>query len=202
MPGASPVHDALIRLIPRLRRYARLLRADPHAADDLVQDTLERACARLAQWRPDSDLRAWAFTIMHNLHVSETRRPRHRFESTAPYGDGPSDDCRRALPHGDEVSATAAVGDAPAEAARDPSGAWIAALDLERALRALPAAQRQVLMLVVFEDLTYEQTASVLGVPVGTVMSRLSRARAQLRALLEPGAPSGRGAAPRLRVLK
>ena len=79
----SPAHDALIALIPRLRRYARMLCADAAAADDLVQDTLERACARLAQWRPGSDLRAWAFTIMHNLFVSETRRPRNRKDTHA-----------------------------------------------------------------------------------------------------------------------
>jgi len=165
--GVSPAHEALIALIPRLRRYARFLCADAAAADDLVQDTLERACARLAQWRAGSDLRAWLFTIMHNLFVSDGRRPRHRFEQ-------------------------AAEGDV--EAGADPTSGWEAALDLANALRALPEAQRQVLLLVAFEDLSYEQVATVVGVPVGTVMSRLSRARAGLHALRPQAAgPEVRG---------
>ena len=176
----SPAHDALIALIPRLRRYARMLCADAAAADDLVQDTLERACERLAQWRPGSDLRAWAFTIMHNLFVSETRRPRYRLEAA-----------HDALP-----------GDTAGNVAPDPAAGWVEALDLERALRALPQAQRQVLLLVAFEDMSYEQVARVAGVPVGTVMSRLSRARAQLREWLEPGTGGTRPAAPRLRLMK
>lgn len=180
MHGVSPAHDALIALIPRLRRYARMLCADAAAADDLVQDTLERACTRLAQWRPGSDLRAWAFTIMHNLFVSETRRPRYRLEAA-----------HESLP-----------GEVAADAAPDPAAGWAEALDLERALRALPQAQRQVLLLVAFEDMSYEQVASVVGVPAGTVMSRLSRARARLRELLEPDAEGARPAGPRLRLMK
>ena len=176
----SPAHDALIALIPRLRRYARMLCADAAAADDLVQDTLERACERLAQWRPGSDLRAWAFTIMHNLFVSETRRPRYRLEAA-----------HDALP-----------GDTAVNFAPDPAACLVESLDLERALRALPQAQRQVLLLVAFEDMSYEQVASVVGVPAGTVMSRLSRARARLRELLEPGADGVRSAGPRLRLMK
>lgn len=193
-PGESPVHDALILLIPRLRRYARMLCADSQGADDLVQDTLERACARLAQWRPDTDLRAWAFTIMHNLFVSETRRPWHRFEM--PLADDEPQP-------GAAPRAAAAGRGARVHDAADPSVGWIAALDLERALQALPDAQRQVLVLVAFEDLSYEQVASVLGVPIGTVMSRLSRARAGLRARLEVAdgaAPPRPG--PDLRILK
>ncbi|HQY28201.1 MAG TPA: sigma-70 family RNA polymerase sigma factor [Burkholderiaceae bacterium] len=174
----SHVHDRLISLIPRLRRYARLLCADAAAADDLVQDTLERACARIGQWRPGSDLRAWTFTLMHNLFVSETRRPRYRLETA-----------------GDAADAAACAADAAIlrSSAADPAAGWVAAIDLERALRALPQAQRQVLLLVAFEDMSYEQVATVVGVPVGTVMSRLSRARAHLRELLDPDA----GAAPR-----
>jgi len=172
----SPAHDALIALIPRLRRYARMLCADASSADDLVQDTLERACARLAQWRPGSDLRAWSFSIMHNLFVSETRRPRYRLE-------------------------VAADAD-PADAGCDPAASWAVAHDLERALRALPLAQRQVLLLVAFEDMSYDQVAAVVGVPIGTVMSRLSRARARLRELLDPDLAGIQRPAPKLRVLK
>ena len=182
----SHVHDRLISLIPRLRRYARLLCADAAAADDLVQDTLERACARIGQWRPGSDLRAWTFTLMHNLFVSETRRPRYRLETA-----------------GDAADAAACAADAAIlrSSAADPAAGWVAAIDLERALRALPQAQRQVLLLVAFEDMSYEQVATVVGVPVGTVMSRLSRARSHLRELLDPdaGAPQR---APRLKLMK
>lgn len=180
MRGVSPAHDALVALIPRLRRYARMLCADAAAADDLVQDTLERACTRLAQWRPGSDLAAWAFTIMHNLFVSEMRRPRYRLETAQ------------------ELAAEAGEG---TDAAPDPAAGWADALDLERALRALPQAQRQVLLLVAFEDMSYEQVAAVVGVPTGTVMSRLSRARTRLRELLEPAGDS-RPAGPRLRLMK
>src|SRR5690606_22399780 len=163
-----------------------MLCADRAAADDLVQDTLERACARLGQWRPGSDLRAWAFTIMHNLFVSETRRPRYRLETA----DG-------------GAAVDGADGDpALRDAAADPSAGWAAALDLERALRTLPQAQRQVLLLVAFEDMSYEQVATVVGVPAGTVMSRLSRARSRLRELLDPDAGTAQRAAPRLKLLK
>lgn len=175
VPGVSLAHEALVELIPRLRRYARCLCADATAADDLVQDTLERACTRLGQWRAGSDLRAWLFTIMHNLHVSDRRRPRHRFER--PAEDGVEESC-------------------------DPTSGWDTALDLAGALRALPEAQRQVLLLVAFEDLSYEQVAGVIGVPVGTVMSRLSRARAGLHVLLEPAARGAPRTGSRLRVLK
>ncbi len=193
----SHVHDTLIALIPRLRRYARLLCADAAAADDLVQDTLERACARIGQWRPGSDLRAWTFTLMHNLFVSETRRPRYRLETAADAGDGgaPADAAHA-------PGATHRAHPTPLNGSgADPAAGWVAAIDLERALRALPQAQRQVLLLVAFEDLTYEQVATVVGVPVGTVMSRLSRARSHLRELLDPdaGAPQR---APRLKLMK
>ncbi|HLS56864.1 MAG TPA: sigma-70 family RNA polymerase sigma factor, partial [Zeimonas sp.] len=148
-------------------------------ADDLVQDTLERACARIDRWRPGSDLRAWTFTLMHNLFVSETRRPRYRLETPC-----------------DAVDGDAADAAAPRSAGADPAAGWSAAIDLERALRALPQAQRQVLLLVAFEDMSYEQVATVVGVPVGTVMSRLSRARSRLRQLLDPDAGAAPGAAP------
>lgn len=182
MPGVLPAHEALIALIPRLRRYARMLCADAAASDDLVQETLERACARLSSWRPGSDLRAWVFAIMHNLFISETRRPRHRFE--------------RPMEPASELF------DAPQQVDHDPAVSWGLAVDLERALRQLPDVQRQILLLIAFEDMSYEQVADVLGVPVGTVMSRLSRGRARLRQLMERDAPARPKQATRLRVLK
>jgi RNA polymerase sigma-70 factor (ECF subfamily) len=148
---------SLVALIPRLRRYARALAGDRAAADDLVQDTLERAWAKLHLFRGGTDLRAWLFTVMHNVHVNRVRAAR------------PTDALDEEMP---ELAQRAVQGDA------------LVVRDLERALAALPAAQREVLLLVALEDLSYEETAQVLGIPIGTVMSRLARAREKLRVLM------------------
>ncbi|HJS38797.1 MAG TPA: RNA polymerase sigma factor [Burkholderiales bacterium] len=148
---------SLVALIPRLRRYARALAGDRAAADDLVQDTLERAWAKLHLFRGGTDLRAWLFTVMHNVHVNQVRAAR------------PTDALDEEMP---ELAQRAVQGDA------------LVVRDLERALAALPAAQREVLLLVALEDLSYEETAQVLGIPIGTVMSRLARAREKLRVLM------------------
>jgi RNA polymerase sigma-70 factor (ECF subfamily) len=140
-----------------LRRYARALAGDRAAADDLVQDTLERAWAKLHLFRGGTDLRAWLFTVMHNVHVNQVRAAR------------PTDALDEEMP---ELAQRAVQGDA------------LVVRDLERALAALPAAQREVLLLVALEDLSYEETAQVLGIPIGTVMSRLARAREKLRVLM------------------
>ncbi|TAH42188.1 MAG: sigma-70 family RNA polymerase sigma factor [Betaproteobacteria bacterium] len=171
-----PSQQALLAEIPRLRRYARALTGDAARADDLVQDTLERALGKWLLWRP-GNLRAWLMTMMHNLFVNEVRAA-----SAIEYRD--DDD----LP------------DAPVRA-RQTDGLELR--DLDRALQALPAEQREVLLLVGLEELAYEEVARITGVPVGTVMSRLSRARGRLRGLLSGAAPhptsSGK---PRLRVVK
>jgi RNA polymerase sigma-70 factor (ECF subfamily) len=151
----------LIEHIPSLRRYARALTGDAWAADDLVQDTLERACAKWRLWLAGSNLRAWLFTLMHNLFVSQLRRAGRQ-------GAGRHIDLDE-LPH--ELPAP--------ESGRD------SAIDLQRCLLRLPDEQRIVLLLVSLEDLTYDEVAKVTGVPVGTVMSRLSRARLRLRELME-----------------
>ena len=147
--------ERIIPHIPGLRRYARLLTGDSHRADDLVQDTLLRACAKWSLWRPDSDLRAWLFTLMHNVFVNQLRAIK------------PASVQLDALP--DQGYA------------EDAS----IALDLERALVRLPEDQREVLLMVSVEDFTYAEVARVTGVPVGTVMSRLSRGRRRLRELME-----------------
>lgn len=154
----------VIEQLPGLRRYARVLTGDAWAADDLVQDTLERACSKWLLWRTGSDLRAWLFTLMHNLYLNQ----------------------RRALPalpplDIDEVQDQL-------QGARAPSDD---ALDLERCLQRLPADQRAVLLLVAMEDMSYEDTARILSIPVGTVMSRLSRARMRLRVLMDREPTSG-----------
>jgi RNA polymerase sigma factor (sigma-70 family) len=150
--------------LPGLRRYARVLTGDAWAADDLVQDTLERACRKWLLWRAGTDLRAWLFTLMHNLYLNQQR-------AATP------------LPLVVDIDTLAASLQAPV-------GNSDTALDLERCLQRLPAEQRAVLMLVTVEDLSYTDTAKVLQVPVGTVMSRLSRARVRLRELFDAVPPS------------
>lgn len=155
--------DAVVSEIPRLRRYARALTGNATTADDLVQDTLERALKRFALFRP-GDLRAWLFTIMHNLYISQTR-------------------AAQPLIH----DAEAVLAELPAP---DTAHDRIALADLDHCLQQLPVPQREALLLVALEELSYEDTARVTGVPVGTVMSRLSRARTRLRALLADGQPA------------
>jgi RNA polymerase sigma-70 factor (ECF subfamily) len=149
--------------IPALRRYARLLTGDAMRADDLVQDTLERACVKWSLWRPGSALRAWLLSLMHNLHANQRRDWRH--------DDG-----------------HAALEDAP-EAGHDPMAGLGDRMDLQQALVSLSPAMREVLLLVVVEEYTYAEAARILDVPIGTIMSRLSRARERLRdRMKEPAA--------------
>ena len=150
----------IIDHVPALRRYARVLTGDAWAADDLVQDTLERACRKWVLWRSGSNLRAWLFTLMHNLYLNQRR-------TLAPV-------------QWQDIETVEDRLQAPGDA-RDTT------LDLERCLQQLPAEQRAVLLLVTLEDMDYAEVARVLQVPVGTVMSRLSRGRARLRSLLETG---------------
>ena len=162
--------------IPRLRRYARALTRDATRADDLVQSCLTRALAKKHLWQPGTDLRAWLFTILHNQHVN---------------------DVRRSLREGVSV----AVEDvAPILTVQPNVAASLQLRDLEAALTRLPEEQQQVILLVGLEGLRYEEVATILGVPIGTIRSRLSRGRDSLRCLMELGeeAPqSAAAAAPR-----
>src|SRR5499427_1829891 len=161
--------ERLVELIPRLRRYARALVGDRASADDLVQDTLERAWAKLHLYRRGTDLRAWLFTVMHNVHVNKVRATR----------------------------ATDTLDDEmPELALRPPQADALVVRDLDRAIALLPAEQRAVLLLVTLEDMSYEEVARTLAIPMGTVMSRLSRARDKLRALL-----LGQSASAKLKVV-
>ena len=148
--------------IPALRRYAWALLRDDEGADDLVQDTLERAIGRWGQ-RRDGDLRAWLFAIQRNLFLNGLRQRRSRGAHV-----------------GDE-----ALNDLPAPGISPESHAGLR--DILVGLDALPEEQRSILLLVGVEDLSYEQAAKVLDVPIGTVMSRLSRARARLRDFMDNG---------------
>ncbi|MBB4040039.1 RNA polymerase sigma-70 factor (ECF subfamily) [Microvirga flocculans] len=149
--------------IPALRRYAWALLRDDEAADDLVQDTLERAIARWAQRRRDGDLRAWLFAIQRNLFLNGVRQRKAR---GAHLGDEALNDIEAPGP--------------------GPDG-HAGLRDVLLGLDALPEEQRSLLLLVGVEDLSYEQAAQVLDIPLGTVMSRLSRARARLREFMENG---------------
>lgn len=149
---------AILAELPRLRRYARAMLGDRAAADDLVQDTLERAWSRISQWRPGSDLRAWLFGIMHNLRVDQLRRPSLATHSLDEEAD-----------------------DVPIRATQTD---YLEVMDLESALQQLPDEQREVLLLVALEDFSYAEVAAALAIPLGTVMSRLSRGRERLRQIM------------------
>ena len=159
-------HQPIVDHIPGLRRYARVLTGDTWAADDLVQDTLERACSKWRLWSAGSDLRAWLFTVMHNLFANQMRRATRQAQ-------GSTVDI-------DDVAHELVAPDANLEQA----------LDLQRCLLRLPQDQRAVLLLVSLEDMSYAQVAKITGVPIGTVMSRLSRARSRLHELLDAPARS------------
>ena len=160
--------EAIVEWIPRLRRYARALTGDAVSADDLVQDTVARAIEKFALWRAGSDLRAWLFSVMHNTFVNQLRA-RHATE----------------VLESDDLEARPRVSDG-------------VLIDLEKCLRGLPAEQREIILLIGLEEMSYAEAAQALGVPQGTVMSRLSRARTRLAALMAGEAPS----AATLRVVK
>ena len=154
--------DALAAVIPRLRRYALVLTGNPVRADDLVQDTLTRAWDKRNHWRQGSDLRAWLFTIMHNIFVNQLASSRR-------------DAANVSLDAEDERGAALQVsGD------NDPTVRF-ELQEVMRQVQRLPADQREVLMLVAIEGMHYEEVAATLGIPIGTVMSRLARAREKLR---------------------
>jgi RNA polymerase sigma-70 factor (ECF subfamily) len=156
----SEFHRLIEQEIPRLRRYARALTQNRDRSDDLVQDTLARALVKKHLWQPGTDLRAWLFTIMHNQNVNTVRR-------------------------GLRESAAVDIESVPSglRATSDPTASR-QMLELERALAQLSLEQRQVILLVGLEGMSYEDAARILSIPVGTVRSRLSRGRDGLRRLL------------------
>ena len=143
--------DSIVELIPRLRRYARALAGDRIAADDLVQDTLERAWSKFHLYRRGTDLRAWLFTVMHNVYVNQLRALR----PVAPLDE-----------------------DMPelAQPARETD--TLTLRDLDAAIRRLPPDQREVLLLVALEEMSYDEAAGTLGIPIGVSAPRLARGSA------------------------
>lgn len=162
--GQDDIRRAVVAEIPHLRRYARALLRDATAADDLVQDCLERSLSRLHLFRPGTRLRSWLFAVLHNLFISQARTTQRR-----------------------RSDSMAEPPDTPVEAVQTIR---IEARDMVRALEILSAEQRAVVLLIGLEDLSYQEAAEVLGVPIGTVMSRLSRGRERLRQLTEGTAPA------------
>lgn len=156
----SDFHDQIEREIPRLRRYARALTRSVDRSDDLVQETLLRAVAKRHLWQTGTDLRAWLFTIMHNQYVNMVRRA-----------------------VGEQATVDIEQMSSSLVATTDPTASR-QLRELERALGYLPGEQREVLLLVGLEGMSYEAAAQILSVPVGTVRSRLSRGRDALRRLL------------------
>jgi RNA polymerase sigma-70 factor (ECF subfamily) len=157
-------NDELVDQIPFLRRYAFALTSARSSADDLVQDTLERALRRQRKFQRGTNLRAWIFTIMHNIFIDQVRRRARRPEAA------PIEGLQLACPSSSAGPGVVELG------------------ELQRAISRLPYHNREVLLLVGLEGLSYEEVAGVLDVPVGTVKSRLFRAR-QALSHFDPGAP-------------
>lgn len=163
--------DQLETCVPALRRYARALTRNADLADDLVQDCLERAISRRGLFRPTGPVRAWLFTILLNLHRNALRNS-HRRGETVDIDMVP------------ELSTPAA------------QPGHIALAELARAIDTLPPEQKEALLLVALEGIPYAEAAGIIGIPLGTLMSRLGRARAALRTL------TGNPVEPHLRTVK
>jgi RNA polymerase sigma-70 factor (ECF subfamily) len=168
-------HPELVAAIPRLRRYARVLTGDVTRADDLVQDTLARAWEKRRLWRTGSDLRAWLFTIMHNVYVNQLALVRRDAANVSIDAD-PGNSSWQLPVRANQLDR-------------------VELMEVVQQMGRLSADQREVLLFAAVEEMRYEEIASVLAIPVGTVMSRLSRARDKLRRLVDEPAAS-------LRVIK
>ncbi len=154
------LREQIVDLLPRLRRFARTLARDPHDADDLVQVAVERALARSEQLRPDSRLSSWMFGILRNAWIDETRTRVRRDRIFAPEALGEN------------------VGDAS-------GGSHAEALSVQDAMARLPDEQRMAVGLVLVEGLSYKEAAEIMGVPIGTLTSRLARGREALQTMLD-----------------
>lgn len=163
--------DEIESCVPALRRYARALTHNIDRADDLVQDCLERAISRRALFRPRGPMRPWLFTILTNLHRNSLRAERRRGEMV-------------------DLDAMPELG-TPA-----PQLGHLALAELARAIEALPLDQKEALLLVTLEAMPYAEAATILDIPVGTLMSRLGRARSALRQA------TGTSGEPHLRTVK
>jgi RNA polymerase sigma-70 factor (ECF subfamily) len=160
---------AIVDEIPRLRGYARALLRDRDAADDLVQDSLERALSRMANWTAGDTPRRWLLTIMHNLFIDQLRRAKRHARAVA------------------TISETIDV------IATSPQADRLVSVDVFSALQQINPERRAALVLVAVEGLSYDDAGKALGIPAGTLTSRIARGREELRSILEgvsrPGRP-------------
>lgn len=163
--------DQVETCVPALRRYARALTRNVDLADDLVQDCLERAISRRGLFRPTGPVRAWLFTILLNLYRNSLRSSHRR---------------------GQMVD----IDTIPEPSTPAPQPGHIALAEMARAIETLPLDQKEALLLIALEGLSYTEAATILGIPQGTLMSRLGRARAALRVA------TGNTAEPHLRTVK
>jgi RNA polymerase sigma-70 factor (ECF subfamily) len=153
---------AILAEMPRLRRYARALLRDSDAADDLVQDCLERALLRLDNWQTGESPRRWLFTIMHHLFIDQMRRARRRSEVVM-----------LTLDDSEALSSPALQAES------------VASREIVDALQAVSPDRRAALLMVGIEGFSYAEAATILGIPAGTLMSRIARGREELRGLLD-----------------
>jgi RNA polymerase sigma-70 factor (ECF subfamily) len=153
----------VVEQIPALRRYARTLKTTADQADDLVQDTVERALGRMALFQPGTNLRAWLFTLMRNIAITQARKAALRRKYAL------------------ELIAMERQSMSPSQ---------IDTVLVKRSLAqigALSAGEREAVTMLGVQDLTYEEAAAATGLPVGTMKSRLSRGRSRLREMLDGG---------------
>jgi RNA polymerase sigma-70 factor, ECF subfamily len=155
------LQSRILELLPKLRRFARSLTRNPHDADDLLQGALERALTHLQQWQADTRLDSWLYTIIKHAWIDELRSRARREHTFADAGQ--------------------------AEAVPDHRGDASGTLSVDQAMACLPEEQRLAVALVLIEGLPYKEAAQIIGVPMGTLTSRLARARQALQQLLGPG---------------
>ena len=169
MSSSDPraVREEIAKLLPRLRRFARTVTRHREDADDLVQTALERALVHADQWQPGTRLDAWMFRIMKNAWIDEVRARARRADVLLPEEAG-------------------------ADAGHAPMEQHVQRMALQQAMQQLGEDQRMAVGLVLVEGLPYKEAAQVLDIPIGTLTSRLARARETLQAVLD-GEPAGDG---------
>lgn len=163
----SEVRQLIVEQIPHLRRYARALVGDRGQADDLVQDCLERAWSRIHLWKAGTNIRAWLFTILYNLHLNAARKHRN-------------------TPALSPIEGAVAV-----PPVRPTQEDGLEVLSMWNAFSRLPDTQRAAILLIGLEEMSYEEAAAVLDIPMGTLMSRIHRGRERLRGLMSEAGDDG-----------
>ena len=166
---SANIDTEILACLPHLRAFARSLTGDRHQADDLVQDAVLRALSAASQFTPGTNFKAWIFTILRNLFFNEFRR-------------------NRGVTRPIEAADLETYATAPTQQAR------LEFDDFRRAFNTLPAEQREALVLVGADGFRYQEAAAICGCPVGTIKSRVARARAEIVRLLEPDGGEARSA--------